>query len=204
MINSADKFDNNLYVYQGCILDKFLCTTKQGGPHLYLTKNLKVAREKLNNSDHGLRPESKIYHEMAKESYDVIKEKKIFALHDFFQSHEDVYRKGFFHGIKHKPWKRLIPLWLEKSQSENDYKIGSIGFIDGYFSEQNVYPKIEELKKIAHQKIKELNIDRVVKSEIRNVDFNNVMKFFSVKYDDDLNILIKKKPFFKRVRSKLK
>lgn len=203
MINRAEEFDNSLYVYQGFILDKFRCSLRQGGPHLYLTSNLKKALKKLETTNKEKRPESKLYGEMIELGYTVHIEKKIIALHDFFQNQEDIYRKGYFHGIKHKGWKTLIPEWLEKSNIDDDYKLAVAGFIDGYLENPDEYPNVISLKERS-KKIIENVIQNLKENEnLNDNSFEQILYKFNVLYNDNLDILTSKKPFKVKVRNKL-
>lgn len=201
---SASKYSADLYVFQGYILDKFRCFVRQGGPHLYLTKNLVKARDLLRQSPENLRPESQIYHKMQNLNYQVIIERKIFALHDFFQTPEDMYRKGFFHGIKHKGWRRYLPLWLEKSKYEKDYELGALGFIHGYISGENTYPDLEKLMIEGRSVSNSMGVQRVcLKGEIDDSYILDILSKYDVLFNDNLDILKKKKPLIKRILKRL-
>jgi hypothetical protein len=148
MIKNADMLDDRLYVYQGHILDKFRCGIKQGGPHLYLTQNLDVVKKFYGEISLSLRPESFTYKKMEALGYKVVSENRLFALHDFYQSNSDIYRKAFFHGIKHPNWKSLLPTWVENGKTDMDFKIAVHGFIDGYYSNLEEYPSVSFLKEM--------------------------------------------------------
>ena len=204
MLSRAEAHNGNPYVYQGHILDKFRCGIRQGGPHLYKTEHLNIALELIKQDETNLRPESAIYNLMKKRNYDVILDKKIFALHDFEQFYNDVYRKAYFHGIKHKGWKSLLPLWLEKCHLDYDYKIASIGFLDGYFSEKKQYPSPEEFDEkyinLLRDKfnMKEKTILPSIESNIIEAILNN----YNIQYDQYLNILSPKKSLLTKIKNK--
>ncbi len=204
MLNQAKAYDN-LYVYQGHILDKFRCGVRQGGPHLYKTENLEIAIELIKSDQANLRPESAIYDLMKKRNHNVVIDKKIYALHDFEQFYKDIYRKAYFHGIKHKGWKSLLPLWLEKCYLDFDYKIASVGFLDGYFSEKYQYPSPEEFDERYIDllndrfKIKE----KAILNSINKSYIENVLNDYNVNYNKTLDIIYRKKPIFNRIKSKL-
>ncbi len=200
IIRSASKYTSDLYVYQGCVLDKFKCSVRQGGPHLYRTKNLLKARDLLRQSPENLRPESQLYNKMQNLNYQVIIERKIFALHDFFQTPEDMYRKGYFHGIKHKGWRSYLPLWLEKAKYEKDYELGVLGFIHGYMSGEITYPDLEKLLAEGRIVSDRIGVQGVyLKEEIEDTYILDVLNTYGVLYNDNLEILKKKQSLIKRV-----
>lgn len=145
MIKNAGEYSSELYMYQGHILDKFKGGIKQGGPHLYLTKNLNSVGQFYDEMERDLRPETFINKQMELLGFKVISDKKLFAFHDFHQFYKDIYRKSFFHGIKHHRWRSFLPIWMEKSEADSDFIIAVRGFIDGYYSPSKVYPSIEYL-----------------------------------------------------------
>lgn len=205
ILYSASKYPSNLYVFQGYILDKFKCSVRQGGPHLYLTENLSIARDLLRQSPESLRPESQLYHKMQNLNHQVIIEKKIFALHDFFQKPEDMYRKGYFHGIKHKNWKKFLPLWLEKGKDEKDYEVGALGFMQGYIFGENVYPELEKFLKEGRAVSNNLGVQQSCLEEI--MDDSYILKIlteYDVLFNNYLDILKKKTPLIKRISRRLK
>ncbi|WP_417237084.1 MULTISPECIES: hypothetical protein [Flavobacteriaceae] len=205
MLKAAEKYNDNLYVFQGFILDKFKCGIRQGGPHLYKTENLKIALKLVDDIEMSLRPESDIYKKMSKQGYDIVLEKKIYALHDFFQYYKDIYRKAYFHGIKHKGWKTLLPKWLDKGSLDFDYRIASIGFLDGYYAEKQVYPSINEFdSKVKYLLFTQLNIEE---KEILNlIDIEKIketISSYNIDYNSDLDIIFPKKPLLIRIKNKL-
>lgn len=205
MLDQAEKQLELLYVYQGFILDKFKCGKRQGGPHLYRTEHLQKALELLEKDDQSLRPESNTYKSMAGLGYQVVLDKKVFALHDFFQSFSDVYRKAYFHGIKHKGWHTLLPLWIQKSENDTDYKIATLGFIDGYFSEGSSYPSIDQFQEKVLNLLKS-RFELKEKDELKLEDLGDLRKYlqeYNINYNSELDILTKKKSLMTKVKNKL-
>ncbi|WP_026753223.1 hypothetical protein [Sediminibacter sp. Hel_I_10] len=204
MVNQAQLKSEKLYVYQGFILDKFRCGIRQGGPHLYKTEHLKTALDLIDNEGNNLRPESAIYNQMIKRGYDVIVEKKIFALHDFEQNYKDIYRKAYFHGIKHKGWRSLLASWLEKSATDHDYKIASSGFLDGYFSDKRQYPSPEEFdQKTIELLQKKFNIkEKPALASVKNEFTEEILNSYGINYSKDLDLIPKKKPLIAKIKSK--
>ena len=205
MLSRAEAHNGNPYVYQGHILDKFRCGIRQGGPHLYKTEHLKIALELIKQDETNLRPESAIYNLMKKRNYDVILDKKIFALHDFEQFYNDVYRKAYFHGIKHKGWKSLLPLWLEKCHLDYDYKIASIGFLDGYFSEKKQYPSPEEFDEKYINLLRD-KFNMKEKNSISSLE-TSFLKTTLANYNINTNLMLdlipKKKSLILKIKNKL-
>jgi hypothetical protein len=102
MILNAKKYGSKLFIYQGWVTDKIFGSNRSGGPHLYFTENLKFGIHIEVNDSKELRPESFIHREVkSKYGLKKIVDKKVFGVHDFWQSNFDYYRKCFLHGIKH-------------------------------------------------------------------------------------------------------
>ncbi len=204
MLDEAEKRDDKLYVYQGFILDKFKCGKRQGGPHLYKTSNLNQALTLLEKDNESLRPESNTYKKMKSLGFDVVLDKKIFALHDFFQSYSDIYRKAYFHGIKHKGWFTLLPTWIQKSEEDIDYKIATLGFIDGYYSKGTSYPSVDQFKENVLQILKSrFNLDE--KSKLEPQSTNELFQYLQehhISYNNELDIVSKKKTLATKFKNK--
>lgn len=194
MIDSARKYEDRLYVYQGYILDKFKCSLKYGGPHLYLTKNLQKTIRFWDKIDEELRPESYLYRQMHNIGYRVTIEKKLFALHDFFQHYQDIYRKAYFHGIKHKKWRRLLPKWIERGSSDFDYRVFAAGYIEGYYAVPDKYPSVDYLAEKFNKYTVSLSHTLVNKDiqTITKVEIFDIVSQYSILTNDSL--VIEEKP----------
>ena len=51
LINRAESLPQNFFMIQGRVLDKFFCFGRNGGPHLFRTDLLKIAINKIPNSE---------------------------------------------------------------------------------------------------------------------------------------------------------
>ncbi len=205
MVNRASINSTNLYVYQGYIIDKFRGGTKSGGPHLYLTENLKNAKKYYKEIKNEVRPESFLYSKMKKDGFNFVEESRLFALHDFFQFYEDIYRKAFFHGIKHFKWSSLFVYWLERGKLDYDFRIFIKGFIDGYYSDNKSYPDIDDLKAKTKEILK--NNLKVIKGEfsgsITPEKIYNIVASHDVSINNELMIIKKKPSFANRIKNRI-
>lgn len=174
------------------------------GPHLYRTSHLSKALEMLERDNESLRPESNTYKKMGSLGYHVVLDKKIFALHDFFQSYADIYRKAYFHGIKHKGWYTLLPQWIRKSENDMDYKIATLGFIDGYYSEGNSYPSVDQFREkvlyILENRFELLEKEKLV---FKNHNLFEHLEKHNISFNKELDILTKKKSLVTKLKNKL-
>lgn len=205
MVISAEKQSSNLYVYQGLIIDKFSGKNKYGGPHLYLTNSLENVNRYYNDIENVLRPESFLYEKMRSSGYEIVVENKLFALHDFHQSYNDIYRKAFFHGIKHPKWSNLFANWLEKGKKDIDFRIFSSGFIDGYYSDSKKYPSIDILNKRAEKVLK--NNSYIEKQEFENEIYSkeiaDIIKSHDIELNDELMVVSKKTKFINKIKNRV-
>ncbi|WP_394906970.1 hypothetical protein [uncultured Mesonia sp.] len=203
MLQIVQKETENFYVYQGYILDSFRCSIKQGGPHLYKTSNLARAMEFFDLNKKEIRPESFLYNKMQELGYKIIIDRKIFAIHDYKQHLEDIYRKGYFHGIKHRGWRKYLNLWLDKSERNDAYKAAIIGFLDGYFTSEKTYPCIKEMKNRGMEVINRYNLRQKLDFD-SDIIFETITRENEILYDFELKILKQKKPFWIRIKQILK
>lgn len=209
IVDGGAKYSDELYVYQGKILDKFRGDLKHGGPHLYNTRNLSVGLKALEKTKHNMRPESTLVKYALDNGLSFHVDDKVYALHDFYQNYRDVFRKAHFHAIKHPGYKALLPLWLEKSKNDLDYRIAVYGFINGFdsFFSSKQYPTIETLEhqwKLLNQNalfLKEKDALKTISSE----EILGIVRAHNIQINDDLSILLKqRKSSFKRFFKKFK
>jgi hypothetical protein len=185
LIQSGNKCKENLYIYQAYILDWFRGGLKYGGPHLYKTCNLNKALEFVNVNRNNLRPESAIYKSMSKLGYKVVVDEKIFSIHDFHQSFQDIYRKAYFHGIKHPSYINFISDWIKKSKNNLDYQIAVKGFIEGYYANESAYPSVKDLNENFQKRFD------IVESKIDKIDYKQVKEIlvnFGIEFNEQNEI----------------
>lgn len=143
LILNAQKYGSKLFIYQGWVTDKIFGSNRSGGPHLYFTENLKFGIHIEVNDSKELRPESFIHTEVkSKYGLKKIVDKKVFGVHDFWQSNFDYYRKCFLHGIKHA---HLGGMFFQNNikyyQEDDDYRAMLKGWIRAL--ESNVKVEID-------------------------------------------------------------
>jgi len=202
MVEEAEKAGDNLYVYQGRILDKFKVGVRQGGPHLYLTKSLERVQPLLPEIEGRLRPESWLYQKMVDRGFKSVIDQRLFALHDYEQYHCDIYRKAYFHGIKHPLWRHTSMLeWFEKAETDPDYVTAIRGFVDGYFETSKEYPSVDALReKFEKQTVAHFNIEE--KKELTSLltgYSQNEVKQAGVKIDSAKNNSFVSPPFKEKI-----
>ena len=183
MLKNAERESDKLYVYQGYILDWFKGGLKYGGPHLYQTKFLNEALQLTNKTENEIRPESSIYKLMAEKGKVNISDRRIYALHDFYQSSNDIYRKAYFHGIKHKGYINIVSDWLNKNKEDKIFKFCVLGFLDGYYSLDENYPSLKELENSYQNKFGDYILKNYLTDEI---DFKQIFKEYSLKVKSNL------------------
>lgn len=167
MIKGFEELDENYYVYQGWIYDKFFRNYRSGGPHLYRTSLLEKAKEFIPEEGTNLRPESTTYKEMAKINYHYYNDIKCFGLHDFEQSYFAIYRKFFLHAHKHRIYlNTFLNSWKPYLLEDVDYLIALRGLTDGLLFKETVYVDTQFFKSKSEQLFKELKL--VEKTENSN------------------------------------
>lgn len=164
MINNAARLDDNLYVYHGYVLDKLFATYRHGGPHLYRTDKLPQALEHIKRYDAKvIRPESDVYRAMAKSGYLVTVDKLILGIHDYEQYYSDLFRKSFFHAIKHDSTaflRRTLPLWVDQIKHDQDYRVALYGLSYGFMShDEQVDVDIDYFNKVTQQAFQNIPLE---------------------------------------------
>lgn len=188
MLQNAEVYGNDLYVYQGFIVDWFMMNVRQGGPHLYLTQNLAKTEDYYSEMNDSLRPESFFYAIMREKGMRVKIDRKIYGLHDYYQNYKDIYRKAFFHGIKHDSWGHLLSSWLEKSAIEIGYKIVIKGFVDGFATSNKSYPTLESMTERFN--VLQKNLDLPEESELPtflNIQPDAMLKELKIDFYSDFS-----------------
>ncbi|NRB46951.1 MAG: hypothetical protein HRU41_04715 [Saprospiraceae bacterium] len=136
MIDKAESLGDELFIYQGFVLDKLFRNTREGGPHLYQTKHLKRALEHVTENDAVWRPESDTYEAMAKEGFTFHVDDIIYGLHDYEQYYRDIFRKAFFHARKHNSrTAQFVEDWSQRLE-DMDYRVAIQGLMAGILYEE--------------------------------------------------------------------
>ena len=132
LVEWAESCEDHFFEFQGRVFDKFFCSPRPGGPHLYRTKYLREALKYVPKEQENLRPESHTYKKMAEIGIHYYHDLKIYGLHDFFQFHRDIYRKCYVHAKKHNQYlEYFLTQWTTRSLKDNDYIFAIKGILDG-------------------------------------------------------------------------
>lgn len=133
-VRRALTFGPKLYSYQGHIKDKIFGNYRGAGLHLFNNKYLDKGLAALEVVKDSLRPESGTYRELAKQGYITIVDKVVYALHDYHQHYEDLFRKAYFHSKKHAGSGSTIQLmtnWRKHVAKDDDFKVLFYGWAYG-------------------------------------------------------------------------
>lgn len=126
-LNDAEKIlmdemmlGHELFVINTCFMDNFMGKVRDVGAHLYLSSRLAEAYECVDNST--LRPETNTMRKMALKGYYSYLYHVPIGVHDFFQSYEDIIRKGIQHSKKHSNIDEIITVCENGLTQNEDYK----------------------------------------------------------------------------------
>lgn len=161
LIQKARKMDTRVFQIQGMILDKFFMVWKPSGAHIYRTSLLKKAIRHIPEDGQSLRPETDMFMKMSALGYPWIQTDIRIGVHDFEQYYEDVFRKCFFHGIKHRSFISAIePIWRGKAKNDFDYELALIASqkgkaYEGKFSIDKSFAQDEYSKLVIEMGIRE-------------------------------------------------
>lgn len=109
----------NCYCIQPYVYDNFFNRARLAGIHLYSTKLLKQSLIYCDNI--ALRPETYIERAMANNGFYTYSICVILGIHDYFQSCEDIVKKGILHSKKHTSINSLVDYWEQNCEQNEDY-----------------------------------------------------------------------------------
>jgi hypothetical protein len=132
LLKIAAQQKKNVCEIQGYVLDKFYGGTRQAGNHLYRTNLLNKMIESIPEEGVNIRPETYALERMQNIGHPWVKVNILIGLHDFEQSHEDIFRKSFIHAHKHlNDFKLIVPYWRECANQDTDYLSALSGLAAG-------------------------------------------------------------------------
>ena len=132
ILQAAVKEPQNVFEIQGFVLDKFVGGARMAGNHLYRTSLLPKALSILRNASTQLRPEASLIRSMEICGHPWRPVHLLIGLHDFEQSHEDIFRKCFVHAHKHLSHHSLfLSYWRASSITDPDFLVALDGFFSG-------------------------------------------------------------------------
>jgi len=139
MVNWAEQCEDYFFELQGRVFDKFFCTPRPGGPHLYRTEYLEKAISFIPGDPNHLRPESYTYHKMAETGLHFYHDLEVYGIHDFFQYYRDIHRKCFVHASKHGQYlEYFLTQWTARANDDTDYVFAIKGILDGLSHKEEV------------------------------------------------------------------
>lgn len=143
---------------QALILDKLIPSRRPAGNHLYRTDLIPQALSLIPSRD-SLRPESDMIQAMAAKGFPCHQSFQVMGLHDFEQTHRDVYLKAFLHGHKHRYLMHLFkPVWEELGRTDDDYRVALAALEDALRHEDMPPVSRSFREREAQEAIAKLNI----------------------------------------------
>lgn len=178
---------DNVFDINVRFLDKFFGLERYVGMKIYNTKYLHKAIFYIPESGKADKPETQTIKTMRKQGFQSLFLDYTAGLHDFFQSFEDIFRKGFTHGKKHSKFLHLLmPYWKRRRTADMDFNVLLEGVKLGMLSQKKLELNPDEIpKKIedvldkfkAKEKNKNIRYDYVnVSSEIKKKVYNSNRK----------------------------
>lgn len=180
MATQFDKLRDPTFVLQGYVLDKLYGEYRQGGPHLYNTELLEKALKTLKGyNTRTLRPESSTYNELATSGYSTNITPEIYGIHDYEQYYYDIYRKAFFHAVKHRKngvLSKMLSHWANKITRDKDYQIALYGASHGLLYTGQTKPDINFFNKVSTNAFSSLNIiEKLPLTDGQLIDFDTII-----------------------------
>lgn len=178
LVNQAESLPDHFFMIQGRVLDKLFCFSRNGGPHLFRTSLLKTALPLVPEQSEGLRPEGETVKRMIKLGFHRYKGVGVYGLHDFEQYYEDIFRTGFFYGIKFRKLTNFfLNEWANRLANDADYLIARLGFALGLSYSASDVPNLEFLRNLSTTFLTHFNIDEKP-LPVSELDVNDVLKKF--------------------------
>lgn len=120
----------NLFGFQGTVIDKFFAGSRGAGNHLYRSALLPKAIEQL-SPEEVIRPENYVISRMQNLGFIYEQINITVGLHDFQQYYKDIYRKFIIHANKHTRYlDTFMPYWEKLSKTDMDFEVALLGLED--------------------------------------------------------------------------
>ncbi len=140
LIADAESSDNNIFEFQGLILDKFFPIKRPAGNHLYRTSLIEEAIQCIPEEGSSLRPETDMLNAMIEKGYPWKQTDIIFGIHDFKQNYSDIYRKCFLQAHKHSYFFHDAEIyWNSKKEFDFDFQVALWGGRSGKVYNNTIY-----------------------------------------------------------------
>ena len=159
LLIKAAKFDSKIFEFQTYVLDYLFGGPRVGGIHLYRCDLLPKALEMLTECSEELRPEACIIRKMNSVGFSFKQTKILIGLHDYQQDYDDLYRKAYFHTIKHDYLKEYFKnFWVNESGDDTDFEVALLGLRDADAANNSLY--FATTKSTSFDKFKQYNYSR--------------------------------------------
>ena len=132
LLREADILPVRFAELEGLIIDKLFGGARAAGNHLYRTALLPLAMEQLGEAADQVRPEAFTIARLQKRGHPWKLIPQVFGLHDFEQSHRDLFRKCYVHAHKHEEWlHHLVRYWRRMARQDDDFDAALRGLAAG-------------------------------------------------------------------------
>lgn len=123
LLDRAESLPANFYYHYGMIYDKLSNGFRSAGHMVLRTSLMAEARVLLPLAANEIRPDTFIQKAMARKEFHYYRDLVLVGVHDFEQSYQDFFRKGYLHGVKnHSKVNGFIAKWPDQWQNDLDYK----------------------------------------------------------------------------------
>lgn len=171
-LNEAVILPSHVFGAQALIQDKLIPSRRPAGNHLYRTERILQALPLIPTSD-SLRPETDMIQAMVTKGFPYHQSRSLVGLHDFEQTHRDIYMKAFLHGYKHRYLMHWFkPVWEELCRTDDDYQV-ALAALDDALRHEGM-PRISRnfREQEAHEAVAKLKIQE--KLPLRAIDTETV------------------------------
>ncbi|TVR16973.1 MAG: hypothetical protein EA391_06360 [Balneolaceae bacterium] len=169
----SDEISGNVFSFKAMVFDKFFIKHRLAGFRVYRTKLLSKALRLIPENGIQIRPEEFTVNLMEKKGYKTKVLEYVVGLHDFQQSYKDLYRKAFFHAVKHpKEIGENIAAWKELAKADDDYRVMLKGAVDGLLSKESPTADIRFFENLAEKALYTLSI-----SEKQEANYTDIEHF---------------------------
>ncbi len=140
ILQYACLLEQDVFLIQGLVHDKFLGSFRPAGNHLYRTEHLGRALQVIPEEGVTLRPENSTMRNMVQLGYKFVQTPYIAGLHDYEQDYFDIAKKCFLHAHKHAHFLEILfENWSKMAEWDADYQAALLGFTCGLNHKGDVY-----------------------------------------------------------------
>ncbi len=112
------------------VVDKLFGEIRTGGIRVYRSSVVDLLDAEVLCIG-STRPDSSLIPQMRQAGYRAMESSVVVGLHDYEQYYRDLYRKGYFHYVKHASFRqRLLESWTDQCRVDDDFLATLAGFAD--------------------------------------------------------------------------